>query len=89
METHLEGESALNLLCEHIGNGLVKVGENLHGELWLDAALGDEIVKCVCKGAAQAATVSAEALLMYCETRDMSRTCSYGRARSTWSRPPC
>jgi hypothetical protein len=37
-----------------IGDGFVEVEEDLHGELGLYAALGDQVVECVCEGAAQA-----------------------------------
>jgi hypothetical protein len=51
----LECEARLDLVGEDIGDGLVEVGENLHGELGLDTALGDEVVERVCEGTAQTA----------------------------------
>jgi hypothetical protein len=51
--TDLECQARLDLLGEDIGNSLVKVQEDLHGELGLYAALGDEVIQCVCQGAAQ------------------------------------
>jgi hypothetical protein len=51
--TDLECQARLDLLREHIGDGLVEVQEDLHGELGLYAALGNEVVERVCKGAAQ------------------------------------
>jgi hypothetical protein len=54
----LECEARLDLVGEDIGDGLVEVGEDLHGKLGFDAALGDEVVERVCKGTAQ--TVSGQ-----------------------------
>jgi hypothetical protein len=51
--TDLERQARLDLFREHVGNSLVKVEENLHGELGLYAALGNEVVQRVCEGAAQ------------------------------------
>jgi hypothetical protein len=50
---HLECKPRLDLVCEHIGDRLVEVDEDLHGQLGLDAALGDQIVQRVREGAAQ------------------------------------
>lgn len=52
--TDLECQARLDLLREHIGNGLVKVEEDLHGELGFYPALGDEVVQGVSERAAQA-----------------------------------
>lgn len=60
----LECQPCLDLLGKHIGHGPVKVGENLHGELGLYSALGNEVVQRVCKRAAQAA--SAVELIVFC-----------------------
>jgi hypothetical protein len=53
--TDLECEARLDFVGEDIGDGLVEVGEDLHGELGLDTALGDEVVERVCEGTAQTA----------------------------------
>lgn len=51
--THLERQPSLDLICEYVGDRLVKVGEDLHGQLGLDAALGNQIVQRVREGTAQ------------------------------------
>lgn len=51
--TDLEGETRFDLVAEHVGNSLVKVEKDLHGELGLDPALGDELVECIGEGATQ------------------------------------
>jgi hypothetical protein len=50
--THLKRKPRLDLICEHVGNRLVEVCEDLHGQLGLDAALGDQIVQRVREGTA-------------------------------------
>jgi carbamoylphosphate synthase small subunit len=52
-QTDLECQARLDLVGKHVGDSLVEVGEDLHSELRLDAALGDEVVEGVCEGAAQ------------------------------------
>lgn len=42
--SHLEGQPALNTAVEVLRDGSVEVGENLHSQLRLDAALIDEFV---------------------------------------------
>jgi len=54
---NLKCHTRFDLLREHICNSLVEVGKNLHGELWFDAALGDQRVERVRKGTAEAAFV--------------------------------
>lgn len=44
---HLERQAGLDLLLQHFGDGAVEVGEDLHGELGIDAVLGDQIVEGV------------------------------------------
>ena len=53
VRTYLECEPRLDLVCEHVGNGLVEVCEDLHGQLGLDAALGDQVVQRVREGTTQ------------------------------------
>lgn len=50
LPTHLERQSSLDLFRKHFRNRLVEVCENLHGELGLNPALGDEVVECVREG---------------------------------------
>ena len=67
--TNLKRQPRLDLLRKHIGDGSVKVGENLHGKLGLYSALGNKVVQRVCERAAQAAVYQ----LM------LSRECFHGR----------
>ena len=55
---HLEGQAGLDLVGEHIGNGLVEVGQDAHGQLRLDTALGDQRVERVRESTADAVFVS-------------------------------
>jgi hypothetical protein len=41
---YLETQARPDLVGQNIGNCLVKVCEDLHGELWLDSSLADEVV---------------------------------------------
>ena len=42
---YLKRQARLDLVGEHVGNCLVEVGQDAHGQLWLDAALGDQRVE--------------------------------------------
>lgn len=44
---HLEGKPSADFIRQHLGDSPVKSGENLHGELGLDAAFVDEVVQRV------------------------------------------
>lgn len=59
--THLERQPRLHLVCKHFCNSLVEVYEDLHRQLGLDAALGDEVVKSVREGTAETTFLSANA----------------------------
>lgn len=54
---YLKRQARLDLVSEHVGNGLVEVGQDAHGKLRLDAALGDQRVERVCKGTADTVLV--------------------------------
>jgi hypothetical protein len=52
-QTNLKRQPRFDLVREYVGDCFVEVEKDLHGELGLYAALGDEVVKRVCEGAAQ------------------------------------
>jgi hypothetical protein len=52
-QAHLERQTGLDLLCEPVRDCFVEVYEDLHGQLGLDSALGDQVVERVCEGTAQ------------------------------------
>ena len=54
---YLKRQARLDLVGEHVGNCLVEVGQDAHGQLWLDAALGNQRVERVCEGTADAVLV--------------------------------
>lgn len=54
LRTYLERQPRLDLVCKHVGDSLVEVCEDLHGQLWLDATLGDQVVQGVGESTAQA-----------------------------------
>jgi hypothetical protein len=45
--THLEGKPGADFIRQYLGDNPVKCGEDLHGELGLDAAFVDEVVQRV------------------------------------------
>ena len=51
---YLESQARLDLLGQNISNRLVEVCEDLHGKLWLDSPLADEVVQCICERASKA-----------------------------------
>jgi len=53
----LERKASLNPLIKGLGNDAVKLGQDLHGELGIDALGPDKIVQCIRQRRAQAATV--------------------------------
>jgi hypothetical protein len=57
---HLECQAGLDLLLESLGNGLVKVGQDLHGQLRVDALSADQVVEHVHECEADAVRVGAE-----------------------------
>jgi hypothetical protein len=52
-QAHLERQASLDLISKPVRNRFVEVYEDLHGQLRLDSALGDQVVKRVCEGTAQ------------------------------------
>lgn len=85
--TDLECQTVLDLVSKHICNCLVEVDQDLHGQLGLDPSLGDQTVERIRKGAAQ--TVFVSQLARDSRAEGAHCTCFGGRARSTWSGPPC
>lgn len=55
LSTHLERQPCLDLICKYVGDRLIEVGEDLHGQLGLDTALGDQVVQRVREGTTQTA----------------------------------
>ena len=56
---YLEVHARLDLVCQHLGNRLVKGSDDFHGSLRLDAPGVDQVVEGVNEGHADAAAVSA------------------------------
>ncbi len=52
--TYLECQSGPHLLCQHLRDTTVKVRQDLHRQLRLDATLADQVVKGVCQSHADA-----------------------------------
>lgn len=44
---HLEGQTALDVLLQRLGDGLIKVAQDLHRQLRVDALLADEVVESI------------------------------------------
>ena len=51
---HLESQSSLDFILQSLGNDAVKLGEDLHGELRIDALLPDQLVQGVGQGNTEA-----------------------------------
>lgn len=51
---YLKRQPGLDLILQNIRNGSIKVGEDLHGQLRVDAVALDEIIQSVCQGSADA-----------------------------------
>ena len=77
-KAYLERHPGLDLLLEDFSDAAIEVRENLHCQLWLDSALGDELVKGVHKGASDTAQVSL-AIYVNCDSRRL-HTCYGGKA---------
>ena len=54
MHAHFECESCLDFVRQHFSHHAVKIVQDLHGELRLDAAFVDQIVDGVDEGLADA-----------------------------------
>ncbi len=52
---HLECQPRLDLLLQRLGNNAIELGEDLHGELGVDALFADQLVQGVCQSDAEAA----------------------------------
>lgn len=42
---HLELKTSLNILLQRLGDGLIKVAQNLHSKLGVDTLITDEIIE--------------------------------------------
>lgn len=51
---YLKRQPGLDLILQNIRNGSIKVGEDLHGQLRVDAVALDEVIQSVCQGSADA-----------------------------------
>lgn len=51
---YLKCQPGLDLVLQNIRNGSIKVGEDLHGQLRIDAVALDEVIQSVCQGSADA-----------------------------------
>jgi hypothetical protein len=47
-EAYLERQPRPNLHSQYLGNVTIVIRENLHSQLWLDAAFVDEVIECIC-----------------------------------------
>lgn len=54
---YLEREPGPDLIGQNLGDNLVKSGQDLHGQLRLDAALVNQVVKGIRQGQAEASHV--------------------------------
>lgn len=52
---HLERQARPDLFLQDLGNRSVKVRQDLHGQLGIDAVLGDQVIEGVRQGGADAA----------------------------------
>lgn len=51
---YLKRQPGLDLVLQNIRNGSIKIGENLHGQLRVDAVALNEVIQSVCQGGADA-----------------------------------
>lgn len=56
VEASLELKSSFYVLLESLSDGLVKIAQNLHSKLRVDALVADEIIKGICQSEANAAS---------------------------------
>ena len=54
LRTYLEGQPRLHLLRQGLGDATIKVRQDLHRQLGLDATLADEIIEGICERHADA-----------------------------------
>lgn len=53
--TDLETQACLDVLLQRLGDGLVKVTQDLHSQLRVDPLVTDEIIKGICQSHADTA----------------------------------
>lgn len=81
-ERYLEREPGPDLLGQNLGDDLVKGGQDLHGQLRLDAALVDQVIKGIRQGQAEASQVPVSPVITLFVLFGDHHTCSHGRVRS-------
>ena len=59
---HLEGQPGLDLLLQGLGNNAIELGQDLHGELRVDALLSDQLVERIRQGNAEAVGTGVSAM---------------------------
>jgi hypothetical protein len=57
-DIHLELQAAPDILLQRLSDGLVKVAQNLHRQLWVNAGLADEIIERIGQSEPDAAVIS-------------------------------
>ena len=55
---YLELQPTLHILLQRLGDGLVEVAENLHGQLRIDAFIADEVIERIGQSEPDTAVVS-------------------------------
>lgn len=58
MGIYLELQTTLHVLLQRLGDGLVKVAEDLHRQLRVDTLLADQVIEGICQSETDAAAVS-------------------------------
>ena len=53
---YLESQARANLLLQNLRDRSVKVGQDLHRQLRVDAVLRDQVIESVCEGSSHAVT---------------------------------
>lgn len=53
--SYLERQPRLHLLLQHVRDCAIEVGQNLHGQLGVDAGVRDEVIEGVCESGTDAA----------------------------------
>lgn len=82
-KAHLELKSGLDVLVQALGDGLVKVSQDLHRQLRVDARAADQVVECI--GQRKPDARIAESVLAHdhkaTPRNKLVSTCCSGRAR--------
>lgn len=47
---HLERQPRLDLLLQDLGDSFIEMRKDLHGQLRIDAMLGNQVIESVCQG---------------------------------------